>query len=75
MAMDKLVSLPAKVVHFWRLEGPQLPERPEDEPRVKLPAELAVEAPEVPVKLLKGQAFPEAPFQIGPHQRVVRHET
>eukprot|EP00971_Amphidinium_carterae_P013871 273298-Amphidinium_carterae.1 len=35
-----------KVFHFWRLVGPQLRERPEAEPRVRLPREPAAEAPE-----------------------------
>eukprot|EP00971_Amphidinium_carterae_P002796 55086-Amphidinium_carterae.2 len=33
-----------KVYHFWRLVGPQLRERPEEEPRARLQAELAVAA-------------------------------
>eukprot|EP00971_Amphidinium_carterae_P131138 2597733-Amphidinium_carterae.1 len=47
-----------KVFRFWRLVGPLLRQRPESEP------------PEVGII---GMAFPEMPFLIGPHQRVVRH--
>eukprot|EP00971_Amphidinium_carterae_P179394 3558302-Amphidinium_carterae.1 len=46
-------------------------ERPEDEPRVRLPAEVAEEKPDVGPK---GMVYPEAPFQLGPHLHVVRHE-
>eukprot|EP00971_Amphidinium_carterae_P033194 653553-Amphidinium_carterae.1 len=53
----------ANVCNFWRLVGPQLRERPEDEPRTRLPAEPAVTTPENPVS---EQALSEA--------RVVRHE-
>eukprot|EP00971_Amphidinium_carterae_P119659 2370693-Amphidinium_carterae.1 len=58
-----------RVYHFWRLVGPQLRERPDNEPRVRLPAEEVMETPAVGPK---GMVFPEAPFQIGPDQRVVR---
>eukprot|EP00971_Amphidinium_carterae_P047818 941628-Amphidinium_carterae.1 len=34
-----------KVYHFWRLVGPQLRERPEEQPRDKLPAEPPVPPP------------------------------
>eukprot|EP00971_Amphidinium_carterae_P166768 3304713-Amphidinium_carterae.2 len=73
--MHKLMSLLTKHMALWNqmlpgLDGLTL--RTRYEPRVKLLAEPAVEAPEVPIK---GQVVPEAPFQIGPHQRVVRHET
>eukprot|EP00971_Amphidinium_carterae_P044488 874893-Amphidinium_carterae.3 len=60
-----------KVHHFWRLVGPQLRERPDDEPRTRLPAEPAVEAPAVSGT---EQDLSEAPFQVGTHPRVVRHE-
>eukprot|EP00971_Amphidinium_carterae_P330822 6464056-Amphidinium_carterae.1 len=60
-----------KVFHFWRLVGPQLRERPEGEPRVRLPREPAEEEPEVPVR---GMVYPEAPFRLANHLRVVRHE-
>eukprot|EP00971_Amphidinium_carterae_P267236 5301162-Amphidinium_carterae.2 len=55
-----------KVFHFWRLVGPRL----RDEPRIRLPREPVVEEPENP---LRGMVFPEAPFQLGQHLRVVRH--
>eukprot|EP00971_Amphidinium_carterae_P342468 6481773-Amphidinium_carterae.1 len=51
-----------KVFHFWRLVGPSLRERPDDEPRVKLPRQPAAEEPEVPVR---GMVYPEAPFITG----------
>eukprot|EP00971_Amphidinium_carterae_P330180 6463058-Amphidinium_carterae.1 len=35
-----------------------------------MPREPVVEPPEVP---LRGMVFPEAPFQLGQHLRVVRH--
>eukprot|EP00971_Amphidinium_carterae_P282607 5610447-Amphidinium_carterae.1 len=35
------------VFHFWRLVGPRLRERPDDEPRVKLPREPVAEEPEI----------------------------
>eukprot|EP00971_Amphidinium_carterae_P208937 4145054-Amphidinium_carterae.4 len=50
--------------------GPQLRERPEAEPRARLPAEPAVEPP---VAQPRAQD-PDAPFQLGAHQRVVKHE-
>eukprot|EP00971_Amphidinium_carterae_P329168 6461467-Amphidinium_carterae.1 len=59
-----------KVFHFWRLVGPKLRERPDEEPRIRLPREPVLEPPEVP---LHGMVFPEAPFQLGQHLRVVRH--
>eukprot|EP00971_Amphidinium_carterae_P145912 2892046-Amphidinium_carterae.3 len=49
-----------KVYHFWRLVGPQLRERPEEEPRARLPAEPAVEPPAAPRRV---QDLSEAPFQ------------
>eukprot|EP00971_Amphidinium_carterae_P206189 4091751-Amphidinium_carterae.1 len=55
-----------KVFHFWRLVGPRLRERPEEEPRVKLPRQPAEVEPEVPVR---GMVYPEAPFQLGQHLR------
>eukprot|EP00971_Amphidinium_carterae_P295820 5875040-Amphidinium_carterae.1 len=66
-----LTLLTIEVFHFWRLVGPQLRERPEAEPRVRLPREPAENVPEVPVR---GMVYPEAPFRLGPHLRVVRHE-
>eukprot|EP00971_Amphidinium_carterae_P105755 2094397-Amphidinium_carterae.1 len=36
-----------KVYHIWRLDGPQLRERPEDERRVRLPVEEVEETPAV----------------------------
>eukprot|EP00971_Amphidinium_carterae_P228177 4526207-Amphidinium_carterae.1 len=48
-----------KVFHFWRLVGPRLRERPDEEPRIRLPKEQVAEEPEVP---LRGMVFPEAPF-------------
>eukprot|EP00971_Amphidinium_carterae_P196069 3890536-Amphidinium_carterae.1 len=59
------------VFHFWRLVGPNLRERPDDEPRVRLPRHPAEEDPEVPVR---GMVYPEAQFRLGSHLRVVRHE-
>eukprot|EP00971_Amphidinium_carterae_P023794 469064-Amphidinium_carterae.1 len=78
MAMDNPMSwlswadFANKVYHFWLLVKPQLCERPEDKPRVRLPAEVVEETPEVGPR---GMVYPEAPFQLGPHLRVVRHET
>eukprot|EP00971_Amphidinium_carterae_P013828 272439-Amphidinium_carterae.1 len=34
-----------KVYHLWRLVGPQLRERPEEQPRARLPAEPTVSPP------------------------------
>eukprot|EP00971_Amphidinium_carterae_P145447 2882392-Amphidinium_carterae.1 len=39
-----------KVYHFLRLVGPQFRERPEDEPRVRLPAEPVEEKTALPPK-------------------------
>eukprot|EP00971_Amphidinium_carterae_P187621 3723867-Amphidinium_carterae.1 len=64
-------SFANKVFHFWRLVGPQLRERPETEPRVRLPKQPADEELEVPIR---GMVYPEAPFRLGPHLRVVRRE-
>eukprot|EP00971_Amphidinium_carterae_P165027 3271388-Amphidinium_carterae.1 len=41
------------------------------EPWVRLPPKVLEETPEVGIV---GMAFPAAPFLIGPHQRVVRHD-
>eukprot|EP00971_Amphidinium_carterae_P261832 5193914-Amphidinium_carterae.1 len=57
-----------KVYHLWRLVRPHR-EHPDDELRARLPAEPAVAASAVPVS---EQALSEAPFQLGPHKRVVR---
>eukprot|EP00971_Amphidinium_carterae_P071872 1421549-Amphidinium_carterae.1 len=62
MAMDKLMSLLTKVYHHCRLVGPQLWERPEDEPRARL---LAEPVEEEPALLPGGMVFPETPFQLG----------
>eukprot|EP00971_Amphidinium_carterae_P273497 5427772-Amphidinium_carterae.1 len=52
--------------------GPGSPNRTEDEPQVRLPAEEVEETRAVGPK---GMVYPEVPFQIGSHMRVVRHET
>eukprot|EP00971_Amphidinium_carterae_P047036 926275-Amphidinium_carterae.1 len=52
------------------LVGVQLRERPETEPRVRLPAEPPVDESDVGIV---GMVFLVATFQLGPHQRVVRH--
>eukprot|EP00971_Amphidinium_carterae_P095966 1899201-Amphidinium_carterae.1 len=46
--------------------------RPEQWPRVRLPAP---EREPVVLESAKKAEFPAAPFVIGPHQRVVEHET
>eukprot|EP00971_Amphidinium_carterae_P031043 611015-Amphidinium_carterae.1 len=56
-----------KVYHFWRLVGSQLHDRPEEQPRVKLPTE-PLAPPAAPVRVPT-----DAPFQLGEHQRVVKH--
>eukprot|EP00971_Amphidinium_carterae_P257363 5109172-Amphidinium_carterae.1 len=58
-----------KVYHFWRLVGPQLRERPEEQPRAKLPAEPLVPPPAAPAKV----PDTDAPFQLGEHKHVVKH--
>eukprot|EP00971_Amphidinium_carterae_P021974 433399-Amphidinium_carterae.1 len=58
-----------KVYHFWRLVGPQLRERPEEQPRARLPAEPPVPRPAAPV----GVPAIDAPFQFGEHHRVMKH--
>eukprot|EP00971_Amphidinium_carterae_P291453 5786107-Amphidinium_carterae.2 len=58
-----------KAYHFWRLVGPQLRERPEEQPRARLPAEPPVPTPVAPAQVLAS----DAPFQLGEHQRVVKH--
>eukprot|EP00971_Amphidinium_carterae_P220165 4370753-Amphidinium_carterae.2 len=58
-----------KVYHLWRLVGPQLRERPEEQPRVKLPAEPLAPPPVAPAR----EPDTDAPFQLGAHQRVVKH--
>eukprot|EP00971_Amphidinium_carterae_P128296 2541847-Amphidinium_carterae.1 len=58
-----------KVYNVWRLVGPQLRERPKEQPRVKLPADPPVPPLAAPAR------FPDtdAPFQLGEHLRVVKH--
>eukprot|EP00971_Amphidinium_carterae_P193672 3842890-Amphidinium_carterae.1 len=58
-----------KVYHFWRLVGPQLCERPEEQPRVKLLAEPL--AP--PLAALARVPDTDGAFQLGEHERVVKH--
>eukprot|EP00971_Amphidinium_carterae_P267604 5308595-Amphidinium_carterae.1 len=58
-----------KVYHFLRLLGPQLRDRPEEQPRVKLPAEPPAPPPAAPSRVPDA----DAPFQLGEHQRVVKH--
>eukprot|EP00971_Amphidinium_carterae_P178785 3546293-Amphidinium_carterae.1 len=58
-----------KVYHFWRLVGPQLRDRPEEQPRVKLRANPPVPAPAAPARA----PDTDAPFQLGEHLRVVKH--
>eukprot|EP00971_Amphidinium_carterae_P045965 904365-Amphidinium_carterae.1 len=48
--------------------GPQL--RSETEPWVRLPTEPPAEEADVGII---GMVFPEVPFQMRPHQRVLRH--
>eukprot|EP00971_Amphidinium_carterae_P294398 5845160-Amphidinium_carterae.1 len=57
---------------FWLLVGPKLPVRPDQWPRVRLPVPEPV--PEVVVSTSFAE-FPDVPFAVGPHQRVVEHET
>eukprot|EP00971_Amphidinium_carterae_P287277 5702628-Amphidinium_carterae.3 len=52
-----------------RLVGPHLQERPDSEPRVRPPTVVPEEAPDAGII---GMVFPEAPFVLGPNQRVVR---
>eukprot|EP00971_Amphidinium_carterae_P041829 821958-Amphidinium_carterae.1 len=48
-----------EVFHFWRLVGPHLREKPDEEPRVKLPRELVAEEPEVPLRgMVPGSTLP-----------------
>eukprot|EP00971_Amphidinium_carterae_P062696 1241019-Amphidinium_carterae.1 len=49
---------------FWRLEGPQLRERPEEQPRARLPAEPAVRPP-CCFQLVPAMAKPQAAFFLG----------
>eukprot|EP00971_Amphidinium_carterae_P114653 2271596-Amphidinium_carterae.2 len=58
-----------KVYHIYCLVGPQLRERPETEPRVRLPAKAPAE--DTADTGLVGMVFPEAAFQLGP---VLREE-
>eukprot|EP00971_Amphidinium_carterae_P027766 547481-Amphidinium_carterae.1 len=57
-----------KVYNFWRLVGPQLCDRPKEQPRVKLPTEPLAPPPVAPVRVPET----DAPFQLGEHQRVVK---
>eukprot|EP00971_Amphidinium_carterae_P346812 6488512-Amphidinium_carterae.1 len=58
-----------KVCRFWRLVGPQLQDRPEEQPRAKLPAEPPVPLPAAPARV----PATNAPCQFGEHKRVVKH--
>eukprot|EP00971_Amphidinium_carterae_P202484 4017731-Amphidinium_carterae.1 len=58
-----------KVYHFWRLVGPQLRDRPEEQPRVKLPTEPPAPPPAASARV----PDTDAPFQLGQHRRVVKH--
>eukprot|EP00971_Amphidinium_carterae_P072386 1431947-Amphidinium_carterae.1 len=62
-------DLAMKVHHFRRLVGPQLHERPEEQPIAKLPAEPPIPLPAIPARV----PATDAPFQLGEHQRVVKH--
>eukprot|EP00971_Amphidinium_carterae_P145597 2885571-Amphidinium_carterae.1 len=69
--MAKLMFWPMRVplstaILSLMIHGPQLRERPDDEPRVRLPREPAEEEPETPIR---GMVYPEAPFRLGPHLR------
>eukprot|EP00971_Amphidinium_carterae_P177829 3526932-Amphidinium_carterae.1 len=59
-----------KVYHFWRLVGPQHRERPDKQPRARLAAEPPVPPPAAPAARVPAA---DAPFQLGEHQRVVKH--
>eukprot|EP00971_Amphidinium_carterae_P036472 717097-Amphidinium_carterae.1 len=60
------------VRNVWLLVGPKLRLRPEQRPRVRLPAPT----PEpVEVVAVEETNLPAAPFVVGPHQRVVEHAT
>eukprot|EP00971_Amphidinium_carterae_P348996 6490784-Amphidinium_carterae.2 len=58
-----------KVYHIWRLVGPQLRDRPKEQPRVKLPTEPSAPPPAAPARV----PDTDAPFQLGQHQRAVKH--
>eukprot|EP00971_Amphidinium_carterae_P078880 1560643-Amphidinium_carterae.2 len=58
-------------VPLLELVGPQLHERPEEQPRVKLQAELPVPPPVAPAKV----PTTDAPSQLGEHKRAVKHAT
>eukprot|EP00971_Amphidinium_carterae_P117742 2332103-Amphidinium_carterae.1 len=59
-------------LRLWLSVGPKLQIRPEQWPRVRLPAPEPV--PEV-VESEGPVVFPAEPFVCGPHLRVVEHET
>eukprot|EP00971_Amphidinium_carterae_P338254 6475500-Amphidinium_carterae.1 len=50
-----------KVCNFWRLVGPQLRDKPEEQLRVKLPTEPPAPPPAAPVRV----PDTDAPFQLG----------
>eukprot|EP00971_Amphidinium_carterae_P222859 4422571-Amphidinium_carterae.2 len=49
-----------KVYNFWRLVGPQLRDRPEEQPRVKFPTEQPAPPPAVPARV----PDTDAPFEV-----------
>eukprot|EP00971_Amphidinium_carterae_P022765 448835-Amphidinium_carterae.1 len=57
---------------FWLLVCPKLRVRPEQGPRVRLPAPELVHEVVEPAELA---VLPAAPFVVGPRQRGVEHET
>eukprot|EP00971_Amphidinium_carterae_P223403 4432608-Amphidinium_carterae.1 len=66
-------STVCQAVHnFWIIVGPKLRVRPEQWPRVRLPAP---ELEPVVVESAEKAVFPAAPCVMGPHQRVVEHGT
>eukprot|EP00971_Amphidinium_carterae_P044421 873636-Amphidinium_carterae.1 len=58
-----------KVYHVWRLVGPQLRDRPEEQPRAKLLIEPPAPLPAAIVRVPET----DAPFPLGERQRVVKH--
>eukprot|EP00971_Amphidinium_carterae_P198367 3937000-Amphidinium_carterae.1 len=72
---EKWSTVCQAVRNFWLLVGPKMRIRSEQWPRVRLPAPEGPElVPEV-VETVATAALPAAPFGVGPHQRVVEHET